>query len=174
MAIPDFFDGYHLPPGEHVCTLDEIKERFGIINSNRQKVWDDFAALLERLERLKIMPTIILVDGSFVTGRELPEDVDFACLIPPGRIKKALKEANFSDREAIKMICNPNSQGNLRVLFGAHPLIVDNEKGLYYWSTFLRRGGPNGLKEPDYKKDPDWVIKPKEKGILKIVFKERS
>lgn len=171
MPIPEFIDRYYLPPGEHICTIDEIKERFSNSSPMRMQVWACFENLLNRLEHLKIKPSIILIDGSFVTGRMEPEDVDFACLIEPDKVREAMQEAqNNHDRSGIVLLLNPNNQGPIRDMFGAHALVVDNITGLEHWSMFFRCGGPDGLRDPDPNRDPDWVIKTNEKGILRVML----
>lgn len=171
MAIPDFADGYHLPPGEHACTFDEAKDKFALSTDARRQVWECFENLITRFRHLNIMPSVVLIDGSFVTGRNVPEDVDFACLIEPDKIRAALNSSiNQHDKNAILLLLNPYNQGPVRDMFGAHALVVDNNAGLNYWSDFFRRGGANGLREPDPQRDPDWVVKPAEKGILKVII----
>ena len=170
MAIPEFTDKYHLPAGEHTCTLEEAKTKFALSTDMRRQVWECFESLINRLRHLNIMPSIILIDGSFVTGRELPEDVDFACLIEPDKIRAALNSGmNEHDKRGIQLLLNPINQCAVREMFGAHALVVDNQAGLDYWSKFFRCGGANGLRDIDPIRDPKWVIKPNEKGILRII-----
>lgn len=171
-SIPDFCDGYHLPPGEHECTMGDIEQRF-VCTPQRERVWADFNRLLGRLESLEITPKKILIDGSFVTGREEPGDVDFGSLIPPSKAKAALR--NFTDpydKHAIMMFTDPAPQNQkiVRTSFGAHMLVAANELGMKMISRLFRTGGEQfgQLKPPDPKRDPDWVKTPKEKGILKV------
>lgn len=171
MAIPELIDKYHLPPGEYECTIDEIEKRFGILNDTRKNVWECFKNLLFRFNQLEIKPEIILIDGSFVTGRELPGDVDFAMLIKPEVMKKAFKNASDDhNKRAIVFLCNPANQVALRDLFGAHPLIASDENSLAGWAFLFKKGGACGLKDTDPIRDPSWVKKPSEKGILKIIM----
>ncbi|QQE74004.1 hypothetical protein KDJ56_19390 [Brevibacillus composti] len=168
--IPDFIDGYHLPPGEHECSFDEIEQRF-VNNPQRQKVWSDYKRLYDRLSSLGLNPKSVLIDGSFVTGREQPGDVDFGALFPPSVVKQALSNVQDShDKEAIMMFNNPNNQIVIRNLFGAHMLVAPNEFGLRQISKLFRTGGDQfgKLRDRDPKRDPDWVIIPKEKGILRV------
>lgn len=165
--IPDFTDGYHLPAGEHLCTCVEISDRF-LDTKTRKTRWSSFIAMLERMKALKIMPEVILVNGSFVTGRREPGDVDFACLIPPDTIREALKTDDDHDRAGVVYFLDPDNQGVLRNAFGAHLLVAHDELNLSWWSKLFRFGQNGVLREPDPKLDPDWVTRPKEKGILKI------
>ncbi|BAS26379.1 hypothetical protein LIP_0522 [Limnochorda pilosa] len=72
MPVPPFVDGYHLPEGEHPCTLEEARERFAVGSSRREEIWRSFTGLLHRLEQIKLFPEVILLDGSFVTGKSDP------------------------------------------------------------------------------------------------------
>lgn len=171
MPIPDFVDEYHLPGHEHECTLEEIEARF-VSTPERKTVWDLFKGLLFRLESLGLEPDKILIDGSFVTGREKPGDVDWCALIDPQKMKIALNAANEEDVAAIKYLFGTSSGENqswIRVLFGSHLMVAPNEEGFAKFSRIFRRGIHGSLKDPDPTKDPEWVTRPREKGILKVI-----
>lgn len=170
--IPNFSDDYHLPAGEHVCSFDEIEQRF-VTNEQREKVWADFKRLYDRFSSLGLNPKSIIVDGSFVTGRERPGDVDFGALFPPGVVKQALGSVEDPhDKAAINMFndSSVNNQNLIRNLFGAHMLVAPNEFGLRQISKLFRTGGDQfgKLRERDSKRDPIWVTIPQEKGILRV------
>ncbi|CAM4371962.1 MULTISPECIES: DUF6932 family protein [Bacillus] len=167
MTIPNFFDDYHLPPGEHICTMEEISTHF-VSNEVRTRRWEDFVQMLKRICNLKLIPEEVLINGSFVTGRQEPGDVDFAVLIPPDTVRAALKAEDEHDVEGVRLFVNPNNQVALRNLFGAHLLIADTKENLSLWSSLFRKGQYGKLREPDYNKDPEWVTRPDEKGILKV------
>lgn len=168
MAIPDFIDDYHLPPGEHTATLEEVEERFSKSSDMRKQVWKSFKLLLDRLEQLDIYPEKMLIDGSFVTGREEPEDVDFAALILPEKVNQAISTLNEHDKSGISMLLNDANQLAIRDLFGTHLLIAFNQVTLDGWSYLFRKGQNGSLRDPDPKRDPQWVKKPQEKGIIKV------
>ncbi|MED4041169.1 DUF6932 family protein [Niallia taxi] len=119
--IPNFIDDYHLPPGEHECTFEDIETRF-LSTEIRTKRWDSFIALLKRLNELKLIPEAVLVNGSFVTGRNEPGDVDFCALILPDTIRAALQTDDDHDIGGVQLFLNPDNQGAIRNLFGAHLL----------------------------------------------------
>ncbi|ETT31671.1 hypothetical protein C161_26940 [Paenibacillus sp. FSL R5-192] len=168
MSIPDFFDNYHLPDGVHECTIEEIEQRF-LFSSKRIEQWKLFKQMLNRLIGLGLKPSAILIDGSFVTGRLEPGDVDFAALIPPETVLEAMRTIDDHDKAGIQLFMNPENQLALRNLFGAHLLLADNEYTLDLWADFFRTGGQNGkLRERDEERDPEWVIVPSAKGILKV------
>lgn len=170
MAIPNFFDDYHLPDGIHECTMEEIEEEF-LFSDTRDKKWRQFTSMLFRMEELGIKPKKLLINGSFVTKRENPGDVDFAALIPPEIIIEALKKAEDDhDIGGIKLFMGHENQMALRNLFGAHLLVADNEEMLEEWSKIFIKGQSGKLREPDPKKDPEWVRRPDRKGILQVTF----
>jgi hypothetical protein len=82
MTIPPFVKpGGYLPPGEYDATLKEIETRF-TWNYGRRQVFSGLKFVLGELISHSV--DIIWVDGSFVTGKERPRDVDVAYEIPDG------------------------------------------------------------------------------------------
>lgn len=71
-----------LPPGVHPATLDELIERFGTGTLQRLAMADSLRWLLPLARRAQI--TKVLINGSFVTDRPEPNDVDCVLLIPAG------------------------------------------------------------------------------------------
>lgn len=75
MAIPAFLSNGDLPLGVHTCTLAEVRQQLGSMNSQR-------TALMQRLERIHSIAAQtgflrrFIVFGSFVTAKEVPRDVD--------------------------------------------------------------------------------------------------
>lgn len=79
--IPAFDENGYLPAGVHIATLDEIAERFGREPELRRVQMDSLRWLVElardaRCDRL-------IINGSFVTDVDEPNDVDCALLIGP-------------------------------------------------------------------------------------------
>ena len=169
--IPAFCDNYHLPPGEHICNFAEIEERF-LFTEERQRVWKLCQVLMDRFETLGLRPQLILIDGSFVTGRRMPEDVDGCILLPPEVIEAAIQSGKLNDHDinAIRLILHPDNKDALRDLFGAHLFVVHDEAGVEFWSTFFRRGKDGRLRDPDPDRDPEGVTRPNEKGILRVIL----
>ena len=74
MSIPNLDAHGLLPAGVHDCTLMEIEQSFAW-NRHRRGLYRDFAwCVTDELRPLFAVP--ILVDGSFVTSAEAPNDVD--------------------------------------------------------------------------------------------------
>lgn len=91
-GIPNFANEYYLPDGEYKCTIEEIEERF-LFSETRQQRWNNFKLMLDRMIELGLKPESLIINGSFVTKREEPGDVDFAALISPETVRDALKSA---------------------------------------------------------------------------------
>ena len=82
MPIPDYDEHGLLPPGVHSCTLAELKERFGRFSTSSQRL--ELFAKLEQDVREAISAKIVsalLVDGSFVTAIDMPNDIDLVAIL---------------------------------------------------------------------------------------------
>ncbi|MDD2586306.1 MAG: hypothetical protein PHT79_02260 [Syntrophomonadaceae bacterium] len=163
--IPDFLNNdYYLPKGEYKCTIKEMEESF-LFSDRRKMLWKLFKDFTYRLTTLGITPDAVLVNGSFVTKRTDPGDVDFVFLIPMDKINTALATAEDEhDETALLMIFHPDNQLPIRILYGVHFLYARNQSEFEYWSYYFQ----NGVREPDPKRDPPWVKSPTGKGILYI------
>ncbi len=77
MPIPALNEDGFLPPGVHDCTFDENRSRFGAFRATdrRPKLC---AALAEFIEEVRIAAifSAVLIDGSFVTDKPAPNDID--------------------------------------------------------------------------------------------------
>jgi len=78
--IPDFREDGYLPEGLHVATEAEVTFRFGTSTPRRQRL----ALRLRRWIELSraIAAHRLFVDGSFVTSKPEPNDVDAVVWIP--------------------------------------------------------------------------------------------
>lgn len=77
MPIPPFTPAGLLPEGIHDCTLDELRDRFGQFQrtDRRPRLFERLEAFVREAGRTGFVATII-VDGSFVTATDAPNDVD--------------------------------------------------------------------------------------------------
>jgi hypothetical protein len=74
MPIPDLQrDKGYLPPGEHPATLDEIEMKY-VTNRRRREIFDGLAHVIQQLVGHGVHD--IWINGSFVTDRQRPNDVD--------------------------------------------------------------------------------------------------
>lgn len=79
--LPDFTDEGRLPPGVHVATLGEVEERLGFTRRRTR--------LIEGLRRALVLMRgcgveRVYLDGSFVTDKPRPGDVDGCYDVGPG------------------------------------------------------------------------------------------
>lgn len=74
MAIPDFNADGLLPSGIYDCSLSEAKDRFAF-NDTREAIWENLLLALEEM-RIAGLSGIVHLDGSYVTDKPIPGDVD--------------------------------------------------------------------------------------------------
>lgn len=74
MAIPALNDNGELPPGEYDATLDEIETQFGNANQRRRTLMKGLRTAAVSLALAGVRK--IWIDGSFVTDRTNPNDID--------------------------------------------------------------------------------------------------
>ena len=75
--IPEFDSDGELPPGVHVATLDEVRQRFGIfsLTNRRPQLFTKLSELVE-VARVSGIVDRLIIAGSFVTAKAAPNDVD--------------------------------------------------------------------------------------------------
>jgi len=123
MPIPELNASGYLPAELHDCTLSEIRWRFGIFRTSDQR-----PSLFTRLEDLvQAMQTsglfeVLLVDGSFVTAKPAPNDIDLVAVLRPGH--------NF-ERDLPMSEYTLVSRTLLRRRFGFDVVIAEQESQLY-------------------------------------------
>jgi hypothetical protein len=82
--IPELMDGV-LPAGIHLCTLDEVEMTFGRFQRSNRRI-----QLTERLKqyvkaaRSSGLVKALVVNGSYVTAKEEPDDIDLIVVLRPG------------------------------------------------------------------------------------------
>jgi hypothetical protein len=86
MPIPQLNANGLLPVGIHDATLDEIRQRFGSFQGSdrRMRLFANFEQLVMQLRKSSRFSAII-VDGSFVTAKPVPEDIDVIVVLQRGR-----------------------------------------------------------------------------------------
>jgi hypothetical protein len=80
--IPAFNEHGCLPEGIYDCTMEEAAERFGVFQSSdrRPRLWARFTEFIRQLKEGGFVDTVI-VDGSFVTAKPAPSDVDLVLIV---------------------------------------------------------------------------------------------
>jgi len=79
MPIPDWNEFGVLPEGIHDCAIEEIEQRLGF-NNHRAALVEGLGQTLAWLETMPPIQSLI-VDGSFVTDKERPSDIDAVAMI---------------------------------------------------------------------------------------------
>jgi hypothetical protein len=76
MSLPALTDGV-LPEGIHICFLDEVAQAFGRFQrtERRQQLTAKLRDYLEAVRQTGTA-TAVIVDGSYVTAKEEPGDID--------------------------------------------------------------------------------------------------
>ncbi len=138
--IPKFTAGGLLPQGVHPATLEEVSERFGG-NERRQQL---LAGLVEALRLLRVAGCRrVYIDGSFVTFKELPNDVD-VCWDISGVNPDALDPVffDFEDGRAAQ-------KARFRAEFfpAQVPEGLTGRTFLDFFQTDKETGGPKGIIE---------------------------
>jgi hypothetical protein len=98
--IPDFNDDGYLPPGSHPATLEEIASRFGQEPELRRAQAESLGWLLDVVKRAGVRRLII--DGSFVTDKWEPNDVD--CVLLPAADFPRERGAELELRDGLPFI----------------------------------------------------------------------
>ena len=117
LAIPDLNDDGVLPEGLHECSLDEVIERFGQFSQSdrRRRLGQRLQEFLREVGSTRLAVAVI-VDGSFVTGKREPNDIDLVLVLRAGH--------NFS--EALRPFeYNVVSRRRVRKTFGFDMLLAD-------------------------------------------------
>ena len=85
MPIPGLDGAGLLPPGVHDCTLDEVRSRFGAFQTTdrRPTLYDKFQVLVREAWATGLVAEII-IDGSFVTAKPDPNDIDLILVLIAG------------------------------------------------------------------------------------------
>jgi hypothetical protein len=79
--LPALDERGNLPFGIHPCTLDELVARFGSGSSERELEIQELVQFIEWTRRAAVRRLII--NGSFVTQKDAPNDVDIVILPGP-------------------------------------------------------------------------------------------
>lgn len=149
--IPELRDGV-LPEGIHLCTLEEVKEIFGQFHGSDRR-----PQLTERLTRYvqdarsSGVVSAIVIDGSYVTAKEKPGDIDLIVALRPGLDLTT---------EMRPMEYNIQSKTMARKLYGFDVLpAVDGSETYQRVLDFFTRVKLD---------DPDQKTSRKSKGVLRI------
>ena len=79
--LPPFDDFGNLPAGIHSCTIEELVSRFGSGSEERETEINELLHFIDAAKKAGVRR--LMVNGSFVTGRLAPNDVDVVILPGP-------------------------------------------------------------------------------------------
>ncbi len=80
-TIPGFRGDGYLPEGLYLASEAEVVFRFGALTRRRRRLALRLRRWIELTRR--VAGKRLLVDGSFVTAKDEPEDIDTVILLPP-------------------------------------------------------------------------------------------
>ncbi len=81
--IPALVDNVH-PEGIHDCTMEEVDEVFGRFqrSDRRLRLTEKLRRFVEEVRRTSIAIAVV-IDGSYVTGKAEPGDIDLVVVLRP-------------------------------------------------------------------------------------------
>jgi hypothetical protein len=90
MSIPNLNEQGLLPPGVYDCSLEEIGERFGTFQSTdrRSRLYERLQEYLAQVRSANLAIAVI-VNGSFVTSKADPNDIDLILVLSSSRDLRA-------------------------------------------------------------------------------------
>jgi hypothetical protein len=132
MPLPILDPDGLLPAGIHDCTLDELRARFGSFQGNDRRP-SLFARLEDFLAEVRAAGLVrhILVDGSFVTSKRDPNDIDLILIVA--------SDHDFSE-DLSPSVYNVLSKQRVHRRFG-FDMLVAREASVEYqrWTEFFQQ-----------------------------------
>lgn len=132
--LPDLAESGYLPPGIHQTDIVEVRRRFGS-NDTRKALLanlDDFLELVRSVGAKRL-----ILDGSFVTVKEDPADIDLILVLPDS--------FDTTTREA-RILLESRVQFNIHLF----PVRERDDEFVQHWIAFFgqdRNAVPRGLVE---------------------------
>lgn len=123
MPIPECNENGVLPLGIYDCTLNEIGGRFGKFQNTDHR-YQLFQKLLKFLEEVRSTHLIneVIIDGSFVSDKSIPNDIDLILVLP----------SDFDSRAAMRPFdYNFLSKRHARKQFGFDVLVAQKGSQAY-------------------------------------------
>ncbi|MFT9495828.1 DUF6932 family protein [Anaerosolibacter sp.] len=103
MPIPAFNENGLLPEGLYDCTIQELEDIFAKIPDMdvRRDLFDRLLKYIDQIKAAEIPCKHLIIDGSYVTTKEEPSDIDLAIITPfdytPKTYTKDHYEVMFKD-----------------------------------------------------------------------------
>ncbi len=141
MSIPALNADGFLPVGIFDCSLAEVRARFGNFQGTdiRQRLFAKLEEVVTAMQRSGLFETLLL-DGSFITAKLAPNDIDLVAVLRPGHDFE--RDLPMSEYALV-------SRAVLRRRFGFDIIVAERESQLYrtYVEFFSRvRENPEARK----------------------------
>ncbi len=123
MPIPALNADGFLPAGIHDCSLADVRERFGSFQGSdtRHRLFKRLEELVAAMQRSTLFE-VLLLDGSFVTAKPSPNDIDLVVALRPGHDFE--RDLPMSEYALV-------SRAMLRRRFGFDVIIAERDSRLY-------------------------------------------
>jgi len=82
-VIPKFENSGNLPKGVYKVTLDEVREVFGTGSARRKWLVENLKEIIALAKSTRKLERVIIW-GSFVSDKELPQDIDLLLIMKEG------------------------------------------------------------------------------------------
>ena len=127
-----------LPRGLYDASLQEIRQTFGF-NSRRKALVDGLERYLRLWDQHQVLESAI-VDGSFVTDKAEPGDIDLLVVPKP----EALYTQTFED--LVHQLCDDRNE--TKDMFGceAFPVTGSDSENYRGWIDFFSQGREGGVR----------------------------
>ncbi len=137
-GIPPFNPHGLLPPGIFDCSFAQLQGRFGKFQESdrRPRLAQRLAEFVAAVQKSRLFDSL-LIDGSFVTAKPAPNDIDLVAVLRPGHDFE--RDLPMSEYTLV-------SRALLRRRFGFDVLLAEQDSLLYqtYVEFFSRvREAPN-------------------------------
>jgi hypothetical protein len=127
MAVPPLNSTGFLPSGVFDCSIREIRERFGSFQGSdrRSRLFQRLEELVQALSASRLFESLV-IDGSFVSAVQTPNDIDAIAVLLPGHDF----ERNLSVSEYALV-----SRSMLRRRYGFDVIVAEQDSHLH--KTYL-------------------------------------
>ena len=143
VGIPPFREDGYLPVGLYQSTLEDAIDRFGTGGKRRRYLTFRLQRWVELSRAVNAQR--LFVDGSFVTSKDEPNDIDAVVLLPPS-FRQLIQDGDDAATELEYMLLTRQPEE----IFGA-----EDENDWYEWLAFFSQ-----TRESDHR----------EKGLVEILL----
>ena len=115
--LPPFNEYGLLPGGIHDCTIEEAEVRFGRFQQSdrRPQLWAHFREFFREVQAASFIAAILL-NGSFVTARPDPNDIDLILVVAPTHETHDIRGLFLCDGSAVPSSLAVNPQLTIMAL----------------------------------------------------------